>query len=565
MQLQHIELDQLKPAKINVRKTGGKDIGDLVPSIRSLGVIQPLLVRPNCEGFEVVAGQRRYHALCALAEEGDSHPVPCIVMGEGDDAKAIEVSLAENIARLPMDEIDQYKAFAALVKQGSSVEDIASQFGVSERLVTQRLAIANLIPAILSAYRKDEFHPQTLRTLTMATKAQQKKWIALHKSDDEHAPEGYQLKSWLFGGAEIAADAALFDLDNYAGNIISDLFGDERYFDDAESFWAAQSTAIAKAKEAYLAKGWSEVIVLDIGEYFPSYEYVDTAKEEGGKIYVHIAHNGEVTFYEGQLSRKEIKAREKAETNGGDSAAGKPEITKAMQTYLGLHRHASVRQDVLANADIALRLIAAHMLAGSNLWRVEAERQAADRDAIAESLAENPAQQAFEAERNEVAALLGIECKNTLVQKSGLFVQGNDLITVFTKLLTLDDDQISRIMTFAMAETLEAHTPMVEFLGQLMCSDPMETWKPDEAFFDLLRDKQVINAMVGELAGENAAQANITATAKVQKGILQDCLSGKRTAQTKDWRPRYMAFPMQAYTDKGGIAAVDAADYLKSE
>ena len=37
-----------------------------------------------------------------------------------DNAKAIEASLAENIARLPMDEIDQYKAFAALVKEGNS-------------------------------------------------------------------------------------------------------------------------------------------------------------------------------------------------------------------------------------------------------------------------------------------------------------------------------------------------------------------------------------------------------------------------------------------------------------
>lgn len=194
MELQHINLNDLKPASINVRKKGGKDVGDLIPSIRSLGVLQPLLVRPNCEGFEVVAGQRRYHALAALAEEGVDDPVPCIVMADGDDAKAIEASLAENIARLPMDEIDQYKAFAALVKQGASVEDIASQFGVTERLVTQRLAIANLIGPILTAYRKDEIDPQTVRILTMATKSQQKKWIELFKREDEHAPLGYRLK-----------------------------------------------------------------------------------------------------------------------------------------------------------------------------------------------------------------------------------------------------------------------------------------------------------------------------------------------------------------------------------
>ena len=175
MQLQHIDLTDLKTTTVNVRKKGGKDVADLVPSIRALGVIQPLLVRPNCEGYEIVAGQRRYHALLKLAgeNEGQADPVPCIVMDKGDDAKAIEASLAENIARLPMDEIDQFKAFAALVKEGLDVEDVAARFGITERLVRQRLAIANIIPPILTAYRKGDIQGETLRILTMATKKQQ--------------------------------------------------------------------------------------------------------------------------------------------------------------------------------------------------------------------------------------------------------------------------------------------------------------------------------------------------------------------------------------------------------
>ena len=72
MNLQQISLDQLKTTSVNVRKKGGKDIADLLPSIRSLGLLQPLLVRPNCEGFEIVAGQRRYHALCTLAAETEA-------------------------------------------------------------------------------------------------------------------------------------------------------------------------------------------------------------------------------------------------------------------------------------------------------------------------------------------------------------------------------------------------------------------------------------------------------------------------------------------------------------
>jgi len=115
MTLQHIDLKKLTVSPLNVRKYGAKDCADLVTSIRSLGLLQPLLVREVVDGFEVIAGQRRLNACRILAEEDDIDPIPCLVMADGDDAAAIEASLAENIERLPMDEIDQYKAFAKLV------------------------------------------------------------------------------------------------------------------------------------------------------------------------------------------------------------------------------------------------------------------------------------------------------------------------------------------------------------------------------------------------------------------------------------------------------------------
>ncbi|SFV18974.1 ParB/RepB/Spo0J family partition protein [Bradyrhizobium arachidis] len=141
MQLQHIDLSQLKISPVNVRKHGAQeDLGELIASIRSLGVIQPLLVRPNCEGYEVIAGQRRLLAYQALQAEAEGAvQVPCAILETGDDAIALEASLAENVARLPMDELDQYEAFAALTVQGRSVAEIANQFGVTELLVKRRL------------------------------------------------------------------------------------------------------------------------------------------------------------------------------------------------------------------------------------------------------------------------------------------------------------------------------------------------------------------------------------------------------------------------------------------
>jgi ParB family transcriptional regulator, chromosome partitioning protein len=70
--------------------------------------------------------------------------VPCVVMEEADDVFAIEASLAENIARLPMDDLDQFEAFAALAKRGLGEREIARHFSVAVAIVKRRLAIAKL-------------------------------------------------------------------------------------------------------------------------------------------------------------------------------------------------------------------------------------------------------------------------------------------------------------------------------------------------------------------------------------------------------------------------------------
>ncbi|WP_306258402.1 ParB/RepB/Spo0J family partition protein [Pararhizobium sp. IMCC21322] len=565
MELQHIELKDLKTTKLNVRKIGAKNTADLEASIQSLGIIQPLLVRANCEGFEVVAGQRRFHALSKLAQQGEIEPVPCIVMQEGDDAKAIEASLAENIARLPMDEIDQYKAFSALAKQGTSIEDIALQFGITDRQVKQRLALGNLYAPILSAYRKAEINAGTLRALTLATTKQQKLWWDLFKSEDQHAPQGHSLKSWLFGGANIPLENALFDVANYKGASVSDLFEDASYFDDATNFWTLQNQAIAAAKETYLANGWQEVIILDIGEYWSDWEYAKATKKDGGRIYVQIATNGEVTFHEGYLTRQETKRQKKVEAGEVVADIQKAEITKAMQNYLALHRHSAVRTDLLSHQGIALRLAVAQMIAGSSLWSVQADPQMANTDAIAQSLATNKAESVFQAERERVQNLLGLsgEEGETIVPRKTDWGKSPDLYAIVAKLMELDDASVTMILTFVVAETLPSGSALVEVLGEKLGVDMAKHWQPDQTFFDLLRDKETLNTIVKQVAGKSTADAHVASTAKVQKQIIQDGLSGKRKNGKKDWQPGYMSFPMIAYTKKGGIEAMDSRKALK--
>jgi len=176
MQLTHIDLGKLSIAAVNMRH-GRKapDVSDILPSVRARGVLVPLLVRPNGspESFEIVAGRRRYFAAKTIADEqGEIAPLPCAVMEPGDDAAALEASLIENIARLDPDEMSQYKTFGRLIKEGRAVAEIAATFGITERMVNQRLALGNLLPRIKDAYRNEEIDAQTIRHLTLTSKAQ---------------------------------------------------------------------------------------------------------------------------------------------------------------------------------------------------------------------------------------------------------------------------------------------------------------------------------------------------------------------------------------------------------
>src|SRR6202012_4218780 len=125
--------------------------------------------------------------------------------------------------------------------------------------------------------------------LTLASVAQQRKWLRLFSDPKQYAPRGYQLKQWLFGGQQIATARALFKLTDYTGQIIEDLFGEERYFADADLFWALQNRAIAAKRDALLKAGWAEVAVLEIGQRFHQYEHVRIPKKKGGKVFVTIS------------------------------------------------------------------------------------------------------------------------------------------------------------------------------------------------------------------------------------------------------------------------------------
>ena len=179
-----IGLDKLAVDPMNVRPDAG-DVGELAASIAAHGVIQPLAVRPETKPdrkhpekptrptgrYLVVAGGRRLRALLKLA--GDRRlpkdaGVPCVVR-QGTERDATEVSLAENVERLPMNPADEHAAFAKLADAGMSSTDIAARFGIHKRRVEQRLALGRIAPDLLDELRKGAMAAGVAQALTLTT------------------------------------------------------------------------------------------------------------------------------------------------------------------------------------------------------------------------------------------------------------------------------------------------------------------------------------------------------------------------------------------------------------
>lgn len=554
-ELKTLPLDVLHISETNVR-FGKKapDVSDILPSVKSIGVLQPLLVRKEDSGFGIVAGRRRYFAAIAASEAtGTSGRVPTILLGDDEDATAVEASLLENVARQNMDQVAEFEAFNRLHKQGKSIDEIAATFSVKPINVRQRLAIATLHPRIRKAYQSDAIGPDTMQALAMASKRQQLDWLALFKNN--RAPRGWQLKKWLFGG-EINPKVALFDVEASKCSVVNDLFGETEYFADAALFWELQNAAVEEQRKALLDSGWTGVTVIDQQGYFQYWDYVKTKKADGGKVFIEVKSDGSVKFHKGYLSKSEAKKAQSSKGKGKaaadqQDAPRRSEITAAMQNYAEYHRHAAVRAELITQHGLALRLTVAAMIAGTSLTRAEPDPARYANEVVADSVTASTANATFVKARDAAKKLIGDNVGEGLVHDCRW--DGLDAAELFVKLLPLTDKQVLSVIAVIAAETLPAGDELVELLGNHLQVDMTAHWKPEPAILELIRDKSVLDAVLTEVAGKTVAKDHVKTTGKAKKAAIQTALD----AGAK-WLPRYLAFPFRSYVNDHGIGIAGA-------
>lgn len=308
-----------------------------------------------------------------------------------------------------------------------------------------------------------------------------------------------------------------------------------------------QNAALDAKRDALREAGWSDVVILEPGAHFSQWEFEKTPKMKGGKVFIEISHRGEIMLHEGWLGRKDARRAAKGEAVEVEGATKdvRPQMTQAMENYLELHRHAVVRLALLRDSTVAFRLMVAHALCPSGNWSVKPDAQRARANEIGASIAASAAQSKFDEERGAVDALLGA-------------AQEGDTVAIFAHLLTLSDADVMRIAVFAMANTLAVGDTCVEAVGLYLKANAGEVWKPDDVFFDLLRDRATINVMLAEVAGKSVAKGNADEKVKTQKKIMRDCLAGENwRSKVEGWLPGWMQFPFKPY-GKGKSSIADA-------
>ena len=136
-----VDIARIRPNPAQPRQHFDEDaLAELAESIRQHGVLQPILVRTVEDGFELIAGERRWRA----SQRVQLHTIPALVR-EQDDSSSAELALIENVQRADLNAIEEAEGYQALIGRfGHTQDNVAKLVGKSRSHVTNLLRLLGL-------------------------------------------------------------------------------------------------------------------------------------------------------------------------------------------------------------------------------------------------------------------------------------------------------------------------------------------------------------------------------------------------------------------------------------
>jgi len=269
-QSRDIPFDRLVLSQSNVRRVKtGISIEELAEDIARRTLLQSLNVRAmlDDEGketgkFEVPAGGRRFRALELLVKSKrmtKNQPVPCVIR-EGGSAE--EDSLAENVQRVALHPLDQFRAFKTLRESGASEEEIAARFFVPVSAVKQRLRLASVSETLLDVYAEDGMTLDQLMAFTVSQDhaRQEQVWADVGQG---YSNQPYNIRRLLTEESIPVSDrrAMFIGIDAYGaagGYIMRDLFTQDQggWLQDPALLDRLVSDKLGSIASEVAAEGW---------------------------------------------------------------------------------------------------------------------------------------------------------------------------------------------------------------------------------------------------------------------------------------------------------------------
>ncbi len=160
-----VRISNIEPRKDQPRKTFDKEALELLAdSIGKYGVLQPIIIRENVANpgtYEIIAGERRWRA----AKLAGKTEIPAVII-DGDELKAAQVSIIENVQREDLNPVEEAMAYETLIERfGLKQDEVAAQVGKSRSAIANMLRLLDLPDEVLEMLRDGQISTGHARTL----------------------------------------------------------------------------------------------------------------------------------------------------------------------------------------------------------------------------------------------------------------------------------------------------------------------------------------------------------------------------------------------------------------
>ena len=389
--------------------------------------------------------------------------------------------------------MEETAALTKLIHKGVTLDDVASQTGLSTTTIKRRLALNSLCKEAKRELGKGGISLSQAEALTLGGHEIQQRLLEQIARGNEYSAD--EIKAALLDDRPTVA-LAIFPIEQYTGTVTTDLFAEDEtsYFDDAEQFLILQKEAVAQLVRHHEASAaW-----VDVTESYniPDWQYRKAGKRQKGGVLINLSPSGRVEIREG-LARHKVDKETAKEVAENPVVAVKAAYSKPLCQYLAHHKSAAVAEIMFASPRVAQEVMVVDMLASFKAHPAFA--------ALAKEAEPQSAYRVLEAQAQQFAAKLGFPKDDT--QSVWTHFPPSHANDLYEAVKRLSDHDLTSLQTLLTAlsfgqincERLDTSDSLFNRVARDLSIDMRNHWRPDTSFFAKRNREQPCRAQVEQV------------------------------------------------------------------